>query len=419
MRDIMAQAQPGLLSVWPCLAITALLLGLAATRLMRQAEPDNRGGGGTEHRMAPLDGLRGFLALSVFFHHAVITHAYLNGQAWDVPPSRFYTMAGQASVALFFMITGCLFWARLTAAGGRMDWTDFAIGRAFRIGPLYLAAMAATVAMALARTGFTLHQPVWQVSKELIKWAALGIFGNGPDINADRHTALILAGVVWTLQCEWAFYASLIPLSLFARDRQSAAMLPAATFSFLLLQIAATADPSRTQYAVDAALFAAGMLSAGAAPLIARAVPAWLRSVVALLLLATAGFGCDTAYSPVPILLLAGAFLLFASGADLFGLLTGRPARRLGAISYGVYLLQGLVLTTLFTAGAFRRFAMATPVHYWLMLTMAAVLLVIFATLAHIAVERPGIRTGRRLAASRGAHRRIAPVSQPVSDPRV
>lgn len=43
----------------------------------------------------------------------------------------------------------------------------------------------------------------------------------------------------------------------------------------------------------------------------------------------------------------AGLFHLLTSGATLFGLIELRAARRLGNISYGIYLLQGLVPTLL------------------------------------------------------------------------
>jgi len=88
----------------------AFLLSLVASPLFRGAEvpPSPRGG-----RISTLDGLRGFLALGVFFHHAAVYHEYLSDGRWQVPPSRFYTLVGQSSVAMFFMITGFLFWSRI------------------------------------------------------------------------------------------------------------------------------------------------------------------------------------------------------------------------------------------------------------------------------------------------------------------
>ncbi|HEX2532066.1 MAG TPA: hypothetical protein VHK70_11475, partial [Burkholderiaceae bacterium] len=42
-----------------------------------------------------IEGIRSFLALGVFFHHAVITYySYVTGD-WSLPPSRFYANIGQ------------------------------------------------------------------------------------------------------------------------------------------------------------------------------------------------------------------------------------------------------------------------------------------------------------------------------------
>ena len=122
-------------SIWPYFACTAFLLIICGSPLFKAADvPPNPG----RARISTLDGLRGFLALGVFFHHAAIYHEYLLDQQWRLPPSRFYSLLGQVGVAMFFMITGYLFWSRVVTERGRLDWLQLYIGRVFRIGPLYL-----------------------------------------------------------------------------------------------------------------------------------------------------------------------------------------------------------------------------------------------------------------------------------------
>jgi peptidoglycan/LPS O-acetylase OafA/YrhL len=41
-------------------------------------------------RYSALDGLRGFAALSVFFHHVAITYYFIDAGEWDHAGSRFY-----------------------------------------------------------------------------------------------------------------------------------------------------------------------------------------------------------------------------------------------------------------------------------------------------------------------------------------
>ncbi len=60
--------------------------------------------------------------------------------------------------------------------------------------------------------------------------------------------------------------------------------------------------------------------------------------------------------------LLCRCFFPLATGCTLFGLLTMHSARRLGDISYGIYLLQGLVLVSLFRRPSVRPFTLASAV---------------------------------------------------------
>jgi peptidoglycan/LPS O-acetylase OafA/YrhL len=66
-------------------------------------------------------------------------------------------------------------------------------------------------------------------------------------------------------------------------------------------------------------------------------------------------------------------------------------------VSYGIYLLQGLVLTLVFSIAQARNLVLASPLGYWSMVLLCAVLLVVVATCTHVAVERTGIELGKRL----------------------
>ncbi|HET9112451.1 MAG TPA: hypothetical protein VFN66_01125, partial [Burkholderiales bacterium] len=122
-----------------------------------------------------------------------------------------------------------------------------------------------------------------------------------------------------------------------------------------------------------------------------------MKSVIATVLLAFLFSRFDTAYAAVPILMLGTVFFLVTSGCTLFGLLQTRAARRLGEISYGIYILQGLALYAVFAVPAMRPFALSSALHYWIVIAVAAAGLVTFALLAHIALELPGIAAGKIL----------------------
>ena len=358
--------------------------------------PATRRGG----RVATLDGLRGFLALAVFFHHAAIYHPYIADGRWLPPASRFHAMLGQAGVALFFMITGFLFWGKLLAERGRPDWRRLYVGRVFRIGPLYVVAIAVLIAVVFARSGWHLHGTLFGLVKSCAWWLALGALGPGPDIDRLADAWIILAGVTWTLQYEWWFYAALPPLALVVRAGgrwPALACLGGFVAGCVATALTATDAPVASPV-VCATLFAAGTVVASIrGEAIVRAAPPALASTLAVALVA-ATFASPSVNRVGAILPLTGTFALIAWGCDPFGLLATRGARRLGDISYGLYLLQGLVLAAVFASPTVRAFALGSDARYAAVILGCAVILMIVATLAFVAIERPGIAWGRRVA---------------------
>lgn len=108
----------GIALIVPCALITALLLAVASRLAARctfyKKLIDQEI---ASERFHSIDGLRGFLALGVLFHHSVITYFYYLKGSWDVPPSRLATFFGQGGVAMFFMVTAFLFWNRALTEG--------------------------------------------------------------------------------------------------------------------------------------------------------------------------------------------------------------------------------------------------------------------------------------------------------------
>jgi peptidoglycan/LPS O-acetylase OafA/YrhL len=382
----------GFYSIWPYFAGMVLLLVLASAPFFAIADtpPSPRG-----DRISNLDGLRGFLACGVFFYHAAVYHQYLQDGQWVVPPSRFYALIGQSGVALFFMITGYLFWGRMIAERGRPNWIQLYTGRIFRIGPLYLFAIAVMSLLVFQRTGFKLHVPLPSLATELIEWSMLGILG-GPDVNGYPRTPLLLAGVTWTLAYEWKFYFSLIIIAFAARDNRT--HLPFAAAGLIVSLIYLRFIRPDSLEACCTALFSVGMLCAslerrGLTP----TLPDVISSVVILGLLAVMMLTSSSVYAPWPIILLGGVFYLIISGANLIGLLSSRPARRLGDVSYGIYLLHGLVLTLVFTPASIRTFALGSPTQHWATIVACSIILLFVSAVTHVGIERLGIDFGKRV----------------------
>lgn len=384
--------------IWPFFACMGLLLAFATSPVLAMADlPPGRG----TRRLASLDGLRAFAALGVVFHHAIYYRGFIVDGEWggpDVP--AFYTLLGQAGVAMFFMVTGYLFWSRLLREEGRPAWLSLYTGRFFRIVPLYLLAVSVMLAVVLVETGGVLNVPAAALAKQVVRSYAFDFLGPA-DVNGYPATPLLLAGVIWTLRYEWIFYLLLPLVALAARDRRT--HLPATALALAVCIAWLLLNPThwRKIEVVCPALFLAGMTCASLHRLGLRPrLPDGLASGTVLALLALTFAGFSSAYGAGPIILLGLTFFLVASGCTVFGLLTCRPARRLGDVSYSIYLLQGLVLAAVFRPAPMREIALGSPLGFWSLVLLCTLLLVAVSGVTYALVERPGIALGRRIVAS-------------------
>lgn len=381
--------------IWPfffCMGVLILIASLPIFVIADEAPS------GSKQRCNSLDGLRGFLVLFVFFQHAAIYHVFLLSGIWQDPP-RFYYLLGQIGVSLFFMITGYLFWGKLIRESGRINWISLYLGRVFRIGPVYYLAVGTMILIVFWRTGFHLNASMSTVLEQVIRWSPIGINGGGPDINGYTGTSLLLFGVTWTLSSEWKFYLSLVPLAFIANRPQ--AHLPFITIFLALCLGYAIMWPQPNQAApsIRASLFLLGMACASLEQRkLVISLPEHVQSILVLLLLLLLFYGFTSAFASGPVILLGLIFYLIVSGASLFGLLSARPCRRLGDVSYSMYLLQGIVVTILFSEAKVKSYALTSPLHHWVAMLVAATLLFCVSTITFYYIERGGVNLGKRLA---------------------
>lgn len=386
-----------LYSIWPYLALVAGVLLLV--RLDRPFRAIDAGMTRSGERFASIDGLRGLLAFGVFGHHAALMHDYLETGIWRPPPSVFYTMIGEAGVAFFFSITGFLFWGKLLHERGAPEWKRLYAGRFFRIAPVYLAVVAVMLLVVWNETNFELREPLPAVLLDTARWLALGILGQ-PDVNGYQDTGRLLAGVTWTLNYEWLYYFSLPLLALFARGIWH--LWFALSGLFVCGALHALYQQPQAFYA---ALFFSGMIPASLMHrgwrVRADSKPALLAALASLVLLFTQ---FSTAVGILQLFLIGIAFGVIGTGNDFLGTLVAKPVRRLGELSYSVYLIHGLVLMTVFSVDMVRDFALENHARYWLIISFCGVLVVTVSALSYLFIERPGIRLGKYMVARFGEH---------------
>jgi peptidoglycan/LPS O-acetylase OafA/YrhL len=109
--------------------------------------------------------------------------------------------------------------------------------------------------------------------------------------------------------------------------------------------------------------------------------------------------------SGLSILFMLIFFMSITSGASIFGFLISKGARRVGAISYGIYILQGIPLWIIFSNSSIKNWSMMSSVHYWIICAASVAILLFFAFLGHFLIEKPFIGFGKKLGSGSPEHK--------------
>lgn len=336
-------------------------------------------------RFESIDGLRGFLALSVYFHHAVISqHFYLvNRWEQDVAGNNysFYPFIAHYGVSTFFMITGLLFWNKVIHSQGRIDVHKLFLSRVHRLCPLYFFSVFLVVLIAFAIQGFKLQAGPFNLASSILAWLGFGFFGQ-PPINKFGDAGIINAGVNWTLAYEWGFYLFLPLMALFWRGKAFAGLLLIIySYSFFVPGMGNIRN------------FFFGML---AAYLIYKYrtridMKSPVYSLIAIACLVAAYY-----FANYRSILFFVSFLIMAFGNNLFGLLVSGPAKFLGTISYSIYLLHGFVLFLVFRAlNHFMSVGQLSQTDFWIITGSAGLIVILMCALSYRYIEHPFLATAK------------------------
>lgn len=371
------------LSLWPIPVVFGLMLATAWVLTKWLRPPPITG------RFGTLDGLRGFLAFGVFIHHGAVWYFYLRTGKWEHPASNVYANLGEDSVALFFMITGFLFWTKLLDGREKVfDWTRLYVSRVLRLTPLYLFALIVGGLFLAIATDFQLREPVTKLAGEIARWSSFTILGS-PPVNGFENDYVVLGGVTWTLPYEWLFYVALPLFGVVVGVKTpwywSVGALLATVF------IARHIKPDM----VYLAAFAGGIMTANLVRIPAFCARArhLYATAFAVLALGWAWYAYANLHTTPALLLLTVAFAIITAGNTLGGILTWPATRLAGEISYSVYLLHGLLLYAVF------RFLIGTPraasfsaLEHWLVVFACVPVTVLVCCLTFRWIEDPAMR---------------------------
>ncbi len=373
-----------------------------------------------------LDGLRGLAAVLVVVFHVTGAVARFPQWTWGEGLARF----GNLGVALFFVLSGFLlsrpFFAAHLAGERRPELGRYAVRRLARIVPAYWVALTAWLFLIRDRTP----------EGGLGTYALLYGFAQGYDRDfIDGGGAL---SVAWTLSIEMAFYIVLPALAwVLCRLASSgsigrrvvvltwacvALFVGGALLRWWMWEQQGTDWPVRTYTLLGhIGWFGLGMALAAVVAGVAAGVrpPRWLRDLAGIPLLAfglAAGVAWLTTLLPLPppgypqtpteqlvIFVcngLVGALCLLPlvigdqSDGPVRAVLSSRPARWLGEISYGLYLWHTPILKIVNDWVTDDAVPGSAPVR----LAIVAVLSLAVAHVSWIALERPVLALANKVA---------------------
>ncbi len=390
-----------------------------------------------QNRVAGADFLRAAACLLVLIHHLIL-RIDLTKLGEGSRPTLTALRFGNFGVAIFFILSGFLlalpFWRALDAGGAMPDLRIYALRRATRIVPGYWVALTAGFILSFTLLEFAL-------TPELLMRYASGLFfmsqwhwrtffpveGNGP---------------LWSISFEATSYV-LLPVGflwLFAlpEKRRSPLVTRLAWLGIIVAALIghetfrALAPPNEIdrgwQYGMHGgakewmpnynpigffAVFALGSLAAGIQILLARKRRIWF-DIIAFACLVAAGFqlplstggpweaygwlGIPYAFPLFPVLI-AVALVSLSRSVLLAALLDNAFMRFAATISFGIYIWQDIVLTSMQTISpAIFGIGKDDPLRDWFIgCTFATVIIFLIASLSYFLLERPAIRRAARI----------------------
>ncbi|WP_247398586.1 acyltransferase [Bradyrhizobium sp. 76] len=373
--------------------LTAILItyvaGVGAARLIYRVGFRPHAG----KRIGCIDGLRGYLALSVLIHHFIIWVQLTRlGGGWSPPTVNLFNSLGSAAVALFFMVTGCLFYPIVQLGFRSTPWSAVYLKRLFRIMPLVMLSVMMVSVVVLLRS------PVPNIAlSDALRFAKWVTSWGEPDLFGYRDTGRINAYVLWSLWFEWVFYLALLPSCALAADYLRG-KVPSLAVPILFLVVGLALRWADLAIAQFLPLFAIGMIAfeiqESAPTRLLKSNSAGLLAAIGMVVAANAW---SFPYGVPALSLYAFFFICVVSGNTFFGLLSSPAAQVLGECSFGIYLLHGIILSVLFTDGSKLVALIPTPMLFGILPILSCFVVFVAAMVFRFA-ERPMIGLGGDIA---------------------
>lgn len=339
-------------------------------------------------RYTEIDGIRGYLALFVFLHHSYIWHVYLNTNKWEEPQSNLFNHFGQTSVSLFFIITAFLFTTKLLESKkDDFEWIKYIKSRFFRMFPMYFISIIAIFIIVLIESNFEIKENVITIFKSSLSWLFFTINGSN-EINGFDNTYLIDAGVTWTLPYEWMFYFLLPILALAFKLKVNLKIIISFTGMFIMIALLNKAKFTPFIPFISGVLCALLIYKYNLRHLFQKNI----YSIISILLMACSIFFVHRGNRPIPVIITTFLFILIACGNNFFGILSQLFSRKLGQITYSIYLIHGIVLFLVFhNIIGYKLASKLTEIEHWGIISLCIFPIIFISQLTFKYIELPFI----------------------------
>lgn len=343
-------------------------------------------------RFDGLDGLRGYLAMFVFFYHLYVAFFWGESGLWEFPDFKLVSALGKIPVFVFFVITGFLFASKIIYSNRKPFWIGLYVGRFFRIQPLFMFVIMLIMLLSAVETD-EFEFSISDVYGVLVWLLYAGGEGRG-NFFGYGGSWLVIAGVHWTLRYEWLFYLSLP--TLFIVHSFNVRIFYALVVLGLL--IGATGLGIAGLSFFYASLFLVGILAASvSAKYVDRICSLFspqFGSEILLFISLFSTFGCYI--GDILVGIQVSLFLMFIAlrgGANFLGILRWKGSILLGEISYSIYLTHGVVIFLVYTV-----FDLDTLLgSYFVLAPVATILVVISSVYTYVLIEKRFIDVGYRV----------------------
>ncbi len=389
-----------------------------------------------QDRVAGADFLRAAACLLVLIHHLIL-RIDLNkteGLQATLTALRF----GNFGVAIFFILSGFLlalpFWRSLDAGCAMPDLRTYVLRRAARIVPGYWVALTAGFLLSITLLGHALtpelvmryvsglffmsqwhwrtffpvegNGPLWSISFEVTSYVLLPLGFLWLFAIPEKHRSPLVTRLAWL---------GIIAVTLLAHETFRTLVPPNEIdrgWQFGMQGGAKEWMPNYNPFGFFA-VFALGALAAGIQIMLPRKHQI-LFDIVAFACLVTAGsqlplstggpweaygwLGIPYAFPLFPVMI-AAALVALSRSVLLAALLDNAFIRFTATVSFGIYIWQDIVLTSMQTISpALFGIGKDDPLRDWFIgCTFATAIIFLLASLSYFAVERQAIRRAARI----------------------